>query len=149
MKKLVCVLGLALSLVWQQPTRAQAPASRSLRVVHWNVFYDGKGTDGIRNRGRQVAVLAGLEADVITLNEVTANATVDYAAQLERATGVRWNHHHGSKAVGGWGNAILTRHPLVSTSVYKMKVGASRNITQATVPPIPAVLRPFGGKAPA
>lgn len=133
MKKFVCLLGLALSLVWQQPTRAQAPESRTLRVVHWNVFYDGKGTDGIRNRGRQVAVLAGLDADVITLNEVTANATVDYAAQLERATGVHWNHHHGSKTVGGWGNAILTRHALVSTSVYKIKVGASRNITQATI----------------
>jgi endonuclease/exonuclease/phosphatase family metal-dependent hydrolase len=130
---LVYVLGLAVSLVWQQPTRAESPESRTLRVVHWNVFYDGKGTDGIRNRSRQVTVLAGLNADVITLNEVTANATVDYAVQLERATGVHWNHHHGSKAIGGWGNAILTRHPLVSTSVYKVKIGASRNVTQATI----------------
>jgi endonuclease/exonuclease/phosphatase family metal-dependent hydrolase len=132
-KKTLLALALAVSLADAQPMRAQSGEPLPLRIVHWNVFYDGQGTDGVRDRGRQVTKLAALDADVITLNEVTANATVDYAVRLERATGSRWNHHHASATKGGWGNAVLSRHPFVSTSVYRMKIGASRSIAQATL----------------
>ncbi len=133
MKNVLFALGLAVSLVSPQVARADVTPRVTLRVLHWNIFYDGQGTDGIRDRGRQVTTIAGQQPDVITLNEVTANATVDYAARLERATGLRWHHHHSSVTKGGWGNAILSRHPLLSTSVYKMKVGAARSIAQAVL----------------
>lgn len=115
------------------PVPAPALADATIHVVHWNVFYNGKGTDGTRDPGRQVSVLAELDPDVITLNEVTAGATVEYAERLHRATGVRWRHHHSAGRDGGWGNAILTRHPIVSTSVRRLAVGADRSVAQATV----------------
>jgi endonuclease/exonuclease/phosphatase family metal-dependent hydrolase len=132
-KKLLFALGISVSLLCPRAAVAQSPEPPKLRVVHWNVFYDGKGTDGVRDRARQIAKLVAQTPDVITLNEVTANATVDYAVRLERATGVRWHHHHASAKPGGWGNAILSRYPLQSTSVYKMKVGQSRSVAQATI----------------
>src|SRR5919109_3571829 len=112
------LFALAVSLFVSQPTFADSNDSSTIRVVQWNVFYNGKGTDGIRSQNRQVIELAALKPDVVMLNEITASATVDYARLLERVTGARWHHHHASGTAGGWGNAILTRYPIVSTSSY-------------------------------
>ena len=131
MRSLLAVLALA-AVLSPSPARGGEAAASSLRVVQWNAFYDGTGTDGVRDRGRQVAALAALAPDVVSLNEVTAGAAVDYAARMQRATGARWHHHHAAGA-RGWGNAILSRHPLLSTSAYLMKVGAARSVAQATL----------------
>jgi endonuclease/exonuclease/phosphatase family metal-dependent hydrolase len=132
-KKNLFALALALSFFFPSPDYAETPPSPALRVVQWNVFYEGLGTDGIRNRGRQVATLAALNPDVVTMNELTANAAVDYAAGLERATGVHWYHHHVSGAGRLWGNAVLSRYPIVAAGGYRFRVGASRSIAQATL----------------
>jgi hypothetical protein len=61
-KKNLYALGLALSFVFPGPAHADSREAPALRVVQWNVFYEGLGTDGIRNRSRQVATLAALSS---------------------------------------------------------------------------------------
>jgi endonuclease/exonuclease/phosphatase family metal-dependent hydrolase len=129
-RRIISTLALVVCALAPQPASARG----ALRLVHWNIFYSGTGTDGVRDPARQVDVLAALSPDVITLNEITARAAVDYASRLQRATGVRWHHHFArSRERDEWGNAILSRHPIVSTDVRRLEIGDGRSIAQATV----------------
>ena len=132
-KKLLVALVIALFLVSFRPPDAASQVPSPIRVVQWNVLYNGRGTDGVLDRARQVAWLVASDPDVITLNEVTADVATDYKLRVERRTGERWYHHHASAVRGGWGNAVLTRFPIVSTSRYVMTRGAQRSVAQATV----------------
>jgi len=143
-KRNLLVLGVVLCLFFPpRDAAADSPDAPALRVVQWNVFYEGLGTDGIRDRARQAATLAALHPDVVTLNELTAAAALDYAARLERATGVHWYHHHMSGAGRLWGNAILSRYPIVAASGYRYTAGASRSIAQAALDVAGATINVF------
>jgi endonuclease/exonuclease/phosphatase family metal-dependent hydrolase len=130
--KASAALGFALVILAPRALLSDSNHTRSLRIVQWNVLYNGIGTDRVRNRARQVAALAALQPDVVTLNEVTADAIADYKVLLERATGVPWRQHV-SRTDGMWGNGLLSRYPIVSTAAQKMRVGHGRSVAQATL----------------
>ena len=119
--KLVVVYGAA---------AAPAPATTSttvstLKVLDWNTHY-GVGTDGKYNLDRIAAMIAKLNPQVVSLNEVTRyayyNANEDqaprYAALLKAKTGKTWYYSYRTDngASKGVGNAVLSTFPIASTS---------------------------------
>lgn len=85
----------------------------SLRVVSWNV-HGFVGADGRRDPAPAIALLAGLDADVIALQEVDADAPgSDDFASLGAALGYRGVAGPTLARAGvGYGNLLLCRHPL-------------------------------------
>lgn len=95
-----------------------------LRIVLANVHF-GFDVDG-RQRAREVAaLLAGLEADVIVLNEVDRGWLISGAPDLlgtyAQATGLEAVFAPASDEV--WGNAVLSRLPVLETSVERLPRG--------------------------
>jgi len=95
-----------------------------LRIVLANVHF-GFDVDG-RRRAREVAgVLAALEADLIVLNEVDRGWLVSGSGDLlgtyESVTGMRAVFAPASDVV--WGNAVLTRLPVLEVSVERLPRG--------------------------
>jgi endonuclease/exonuclease/phosphatase family metal-dependent hydrolase len=95
-----------------------------LRIVLANVHF-GFDVDG-RRRAREVAgVLAALEADLIVLNEVDRGWLVSGSGDLlgtyESVTGMQAVFAPASDEV--WGNAILTRLPILEVSVERLPRG--------------------------
>jgi endonuclease/exonuclease/phosphatase family metal-dependent hydrolase len=110
-------------------------APQTVTVLQWNVFHGGRGTDARVDLGRQVNWIAAKHPDVVSLNEVTAPQAEEYRQRLEVATGDRWNSHHVTAQTDGIGNQILSRHPLLATDAYHMRVNGEfrRAVTEATV----------------
>lgn len=114
------------------PRAAAAPAS-TVRVVSFNI-HGGKGTDEVRDLGRIVAELAG--ADLAVLNEVhySAHQGEELAERLALSllpapSERRWGRP-------AFGNAILTRQPVETWSVFPLRHTPRRglrNVTLATV----------------
>jgi endonuclease/exonuclease/phosphatase family metal-dependent hydrolase len=109
--------------------------SQTLTVLQWNVFHGGRGTDSRVDVSRQVNWIAAKHPDIVSLNEVTALQAEEYRQRLDAATGDRWYSYHVAAQADGTGNQILSRHPFVSTDVYRMRVNGEfrRAIAQATV----------------
>jgi endonuclease/exonuclease/phosphatase family metal-dependent hydrolase len=113
--------------------RATADAQQrpQLRVLHWNVLHSGSGTDGVLDRGRQVAWIARQTPDIVTLNEVTESAAAEYLARLRAATGRDWFLHHVAAVRGSDGNAILSRFPMLATGGRVLT--HARSVAHATI----------------
>jgi endonuclease/exonuclease/phosphatase family metal-dependent hydrolase len=100
-----------------------------LSVVSWNIH---KGIGGVDRRyriDRVVAVLAEVAPDVALLQEVTDGlpraAFHDQAELLAEALGmehVAFCPQHRF-AIGGYGNAILSRHPITSVDEIDLTIG--------------------------
>ncbi len=100
-----------------------------LQVVSWNIH---KGIGGVDRRyriDRVVAVLAELAPDVALLQEVTDGlpraAFHDQAELLGEALGmehVAFGAQHRC-AIGGYGNAILSRFPITSIDEIDLTIG--------------------------
>jgi endonuclease/exonuclease/phosphatase family metal-dependent hydrolase len=95
-----------------------------LRIVLANVHF-GFDVDG-RRRAREVAgVLAALEADLIVLNEVDRGWLISGSGDLlgtyESVTGMQAVFAPASDEV--WGNAVLTRLPVLEVSVERLPRG--------------------------
>jgi endonuclease/exonuclease/phosphatase family metal-dependent hydrolase len=110
-------------------------ASQTLTVLQWNVFHGGRGTDSRVDVSRQVNWIAAKRPDIASLNEVTALQAEEYRERLDEATGERWYSFHVTAQADGTGNQILSRHPFVSTDVYRMRVNGEfrRAVAEATV----------------
>jgi endonuclease/exonuclease/phosphatase family metal-dependent hydrolase len=110
-------------------------ASQRLTVLQWNVFHGGRGTDSRVDMSRQINWIAAKHPDIVGLNEVTALQAEEYGQRLDAATGDRWYSHHVAPQTDGTGNQILSRHPFVSTDVYRMRVNGQfrRAIAEATI----------------
>lgn len=106
-----------------------------LTVLQWNTYHGGYGTDGVFNPDRQVSWMVSRNADVISLNEVTATNAASFQAKVEAATGVTWYSHHIAAQSDGTGNQILSRYPFLSTSIYRMRTNGTyaRGVAQATI----------------
>lgn len=100
-----------------------------LSVVSWNIH---KGIGGVDRRyriDRVVAVLAEIAPDIALLQEVTDGlpraSFHDQAELLAEALGMEHMafcpQHRFS--IGGYGNAILSRHPIASTDEIDLTVG--------------------------
>jgi len=115
------------------PLRATDPAT--FTVMQWNVFLSGQGTDQVVAPARQAHWMAVERPDVITLNEIRAAQADEYRRRLESATRTKWYAFHAVAQEDGLGNAVLTRHRMLSTSSYLMKTNGEyrRGAAEATV----------------
>lgn len=103
----------------------------TLRVIDWNVHHSGIGTDGVQDMARIVSWLTPRSPHVISLNEISAAAASDMKQRLETATGVPW-YSVQFGAAGAEGEAIVTRYPIVSSTIHWMADGV-RHAGQATL----------------
>jgi len=88
-----------------------------LRVATYNV-HGCVGTDGRRSESRIAKVIAGLDADIVGLQELDLNrrrsAGADQAGLIaERLGWTRFFHPAMRRAEEEYGDAILSRHPMV------------------------------------
>ncbi|MCI0499805.1 MAG: endonuclease/exonuclease/phosphatase family protein [Planctomycetales bacterium] len=107
--------------------------SSGLRVMTYNIHH-GAGTDGKHDLARIAGVIAAAECDVIGLQEVDNNfgarsGFVDQAKWLAE----KLDMHHvfapaiSSKTDAGlqlYGNAILSRYPIVRSTLHKLSAPA-------------------------
>jgi endonuclease/exonuclease/phosphatase family metal-dependent hydrolase len=122
---------LPLAMLFVAVAAISAQAQTSLRVLHWNVLHSGSGTDGVRDRARQVEWIVRQRPDVVTLNEVTESAAQDYLSRLRLATGREWFMHHIAAVRGSDGNAVLSRFRLLGTGGRVLT--RARSVAQATL----------------
>lgn len=119
-----------------------------LKLLTWNIQhgYDATGADAI---DAQVALMVDSNADIIGLQEITIESgrdlTTVYKDKLEAVTGVTWNTVWAPAPRPSQytpeGNLILTRLPIVSSSVTQWDVvpndsewlGAKRSAAQVQV----------------
>jgi endonuclease/exonuclease/phosphatase family metal-dependent hydrolase len=108
------------------------PLTRSLRVATYNV-HGCIGTDGRHDPDRVARVIAGLDADVVALQEFTYPASVAVETRvpvvlttLDRYECVLGPTRERTRATATecFGNALLTRHPLVD--VHRIDVSLAR-----------------------
>jgi len=99
------------------------PRAKTLKVATWNI-HGAVGTDGRYVPARIVDVLGEIGADIVALQEVASEQEHStFLRDLERATGfhlaagmLRQRHGHD------FGNAVLSRHPLVSVDHLDLSV---------------------------
>lgn len=94
------------------PTPETSPPAE-LTLVTWNIHH-GRGADGVVDLDRIAAVLRGLDADVIALQEVDVGvertARLDIPTELGRRLGMTPLFGHNFDFQGGqYGNALLTK----------------------------------------
>ena len=116
-------------LVMAGPTAIHAQTT--LRVAAYNIRH-GSGMDDQVDLPRIAEVLRALDADVIALQEVDRNTertgAVDQVARLAGLLGYRGFHGaHRPYQGGEYGNAILTRLPVVEVATHPIpEAGGSR-----------------------
>jgi len=95
-----------------------------VRLATYNL-HSGKGIDGRFKPERGSAVMAELEADVIALQEyVSLVAEFDLREHLIRATGFHLIAMPTMKfGVGDFGNAVLSRWPILDATEHTLSVG--------------------------
>ncbi len=104
-------------------TAAERQPGMALHVVSWNI-QKGLGTDFRRDLDRTSRVLAGLDADIVGLQEVIREGTNDQAALLARALDMKlaWGPARELRGGGTFGNALLVRGDVVSQRVHDLSV---------------------------
>ena len=94
-----------------------------LRVLTWNIWWRFGPWE--RRQPAIAATLAGLDADVIALQEVWGDETTNLAAELAAGLGYHHAFASGMDMNGfGFGNALLSRWPIVrheSTMLHGLK----------------------------
>ncbi len=91
-----------------------------MRVATYNV-HDCIGRDGRHDPARITAILAGLDADLIALQEVTLDTAGELVERFESATALR--AIEGSlfeRGVGRYGNLVLTRDRVAEARLHDL-----------------------------
>lgn len=102
-------------------------ASRvTLRVLTYNIHH-GEGTDGKLDLARIARVIADHKPDLVALQEVDRKTrrtgNIDQPAELAKLTGMHAGFGKGIDYDGGeYGNAVLSRFPILSTNVHPLPV---------------------------
>jgi endonuclease/exonuclease/phosphatase family metal-dependent hydrolase len=137
---LFVVLGLAsfLAVGCQRPPKSARPAA--FRVMTYNIHH-GEGLDGKVDLARIAALIQRERADIVALQEVDKGVARtqrrDLPAELAQLTGLNCVFSNNFNYQGGeYGNAILTRFPVVSATNlhYQMlRPGEQRGLLQVTL----------------
>lgn len=87
-----------------------------LRIMTYNIRAC-LGTDGVRSIDRVAAVIAAERPDVVALQEVdlkrSRSGDVDQAAEIAERTDMHWVAGASMEQQGWYGNAVLSRVPIV------------------------------------
>lgn len=120
-----------------------ASAQTRLRVASWNVHH-GTDVNAVYKVKEQAAFLAGLDPDVVALQEVerytgwgNEDQAVVFKRALEAATGFTWythfSNHSGSTGTGQQGNLILSRFPFTHTDQKSLPYTRALTIAKMNV----------------
>ncbi len=95
-----------------------------VRVLTYNIHH-GAGTDGKTDLARTAGAIKRLTPDLVALQEVdkatTRSRGVDQAAELGRLTGMHFAFGKAMDFAGGqYGEAILSRYPLMEIQVHSL-----------------------------
>lgn len=112
---------------------SKAPAQTTLRVVAYNIKH-GRGMDDVVDLERIADVLRPLNAGVITLQEVDNKTErtggVDQVARLAELLDMTGFHGaHRAYQGGEYGNAILTRLPVLGDQTHSIPASAGSALT--------------------
>jgi len=108
------------------------PAQTTLRIAAYNIRH-GRGMDDRVDLTRIARVLRSLDADVIALQEVDKNTertgSVDQVARLAELLEYRGFHGAHRPFQGGeYGNAILTRLPVLAVATHPIPEAAGSRL---------------------
>lgn len=113
-----------LSLIFTLGLLSAAEPTGEIRVFCWNLHH-GVGEDGKLDLPRIAEVIKAQRPDVVALQEVDnrcrRSGSVDQTAELAKLTGMngvfgKAMDHDG----GGYGQAILSKHPIGGTKVHRL-----------------------------
>jgi endonuclease/exonuclease/phosphatase family metal-dependent hydrolase len=115
----LCLASSAASLM---PVAAEEPLT--IRILSYNVHH-GEGTDGKLDLARIAKVIEAAKPDLVALQEVDVLAErtdkVDQAHELGRLTKLHVAFGSSMEFQGGqYGNAVLSRWPIVSSKVHPL-----------------------------
>ncbi len=147
-----CIRGLlaGIFLVLAGSLAAEHPPDQ-LRVLSYNIHH-GEGIDSKLDLSRIAEIIRSVDPDVVMLQEVDQNVgrsgTVDQPNRLEELTGLRSIFGANIDLQGGkYGNAILTRLPLIKHHNYQLAnydQGEQRGVLEAELWFFGMPLRVFG-----
>jgi len=106
----------------------------TVRIVTYNIR-SGHGQDGQLNLNRTAAALKDLDADIICLQEVERRMKQTHFVDQSRylAHKLHMRHSFGSAEEyrwGAFGNAILSKHPIVKENNYQLPALSSKRAMQ-------------------
>jgi endonuclease/exonuclease/phosphatase family metal-dependent hydrolase len=112
---------------------ASAADSTTFRVFCWNLHH-GVGTDGKLDLPRIAAVIRAAKPDMVTLQEVDQrcgrSGKVDQTAELATLTGMTGVFGKAMDFDGGaYGQAILSKHPILEQQVHALPGKGEPRIT--------------------
>ena len=107
---------------WDTPEVVTPPAdNRTVKVMDYNL-HNGFNTDGQLNMEDLAQVIEEADADVVALQEVSRgwllNGSVDMLEWLSQRLGMPYVYGPTEGLL--WGNAILSRYPVVSEAAYPL-----------------------------
>jgi endonuclease/exonuclease/phosphatase family metal-dependent hydrolase len=113
-----------------------------VRAVHWNTHHGGVGSDNVLDPARLGRVLATLNADVISLNEVeqhiSGRGNTDQVGTYLDALGAGWTAHlvgiNGkvmARTETGQCNVLLSKHPM--TMLGQLGCVNARSVAYAVI----------------
>lgn len=119
---LLLVVPLGLLLTWDTPAPIQpAPANRSVRVMTYNL-HNGFNTEGRLDLEALARVIEDSGADVVALQEVSRGWLIWGGVDMLTWLSQRLDMPYVSGPTGDaqWGNAILSRYPLIDTRTFPL-----------------------------
>lgn len=119
------------------PADLQTPApenGQALRVMTYNL-HCGFGPDGYLRLEEQAATIAAMDADIVALQEISRgwviNGGVDILAWLAQRLGM--DYRFAPTADPLWGNATLSRRPILASRQLEFPRGAKQQIRRGLV----------------
>jgi endonuclease/exonuclease/phosphatase family metal-dependent hydrolase len=124
---------------------ASSTSGKVLRVLHYNISKNGWGTDGKYDPNRIANVVAKVNPDIVSFNEVErwnsysqgADGVALYKSLLEQKTGAHWYVWH-AQAYGVWDdkgliNVVYSKIPFSATYRHVYSAGKLKSVGGVTI----------------
>ena len=126
------------------PPPPSPTGGNTLRILEFNVYHGGRGTDGVYDPNRIANWIVKSNPDIVSLVEVesrdsyeSGDGVAKYKALLEQKTGATWYawdiQDYGDWTAPGMRNVIYSKLPFISTYRHEFSVGRDRTVGGVTV----------------